>query len=1037
MPALIQANRQEVSRQFPVMGFTIRTGISPAWIEVAVASDPTLFFGTDAKSRRTSSNFYSSRAVGLLPAEKGEAVYLIPPTAMARFVGQSRLYYALAVYSQPNFSNPEVVRIDPKAMPYIRISNTFSGNNRRLMEIPNRRMGSVNNGKSYAENGDRTSLEWGGDIAEPGEIERIINEKPTIVSSSDEPDSSIQPATESQSVRAFVYDDGYDDSLWYSAQDADGLIDSDAGDPYNEPIPEEIPSKELPSRKTLSPEPEPPLKVLQIPLDPGKGGRSIDQQSLIAGDLILTTTQSWTATGIRFVTGSAVSHAILYIGNGNIVEAYSQAGVVQRTLAEALKDASLAVAYRIPDITNQQVQKAVAFAQQQVGKEYGGWTALVAGILSPSTSDLTLGPSDKTFICSELVLAAYHHAGIAITYGLPERSDAGDIARVALKRGLKYVGHLIADDAYTHYVYANNSSTLSSVQGIVEEGDDRGFEGPILTVGDIPVVSEEQSYSMAFVEPEYPQASRFAPAHPDKYTPKTDRQINRIVIHITDSSAKATTNGMVRWLQKKDTTKVSAHYVIGRDGEVVQMVKHKDKAWHANRANRDSIGIEHIANTTDSPPTEAQYCASAALVRWLADTYGIPLDRQHILGHVEADSSTTHKDCPNAVWDWDYYMGMVISGTCYLRSTTQPSVSTNGMQSYVPMLSGQSFDVTWQDVSLLPQPTAMSCWAAAAAMIVGWRDRLSISAKDIVMGQGPWATYQNGLNPKDVPTLASSWKLVVETPRSYAISELRQMLEQNGPLWIGEATPSLHVVVMAGLYGDGTIKGTHVRVLDPWPVGQGSTYDLPFQNFIQQYEQATAINSVNIQVLHAGGREDSSNHYSHSQQALEGVTSAIAGAVITRILDNKGDITWKLSQLKGIKYPADQKKNAGSASYKEQIITVKGPRLGTVGGLDEIYVDSELSFQYNGRSLGNVSISITKANDAVGAGLNVEASIMNDANVYQEKSKENAVSEGFAAIKVRFHYRFTNVIYDDRIAITDLVLFGNGMHNISYRWTQP
>lgn len=56
------------------------------------------------------------------------------------------------------------------------------------------------------------------------------------------------------------------------------------------------------------------------------------------------------------------------------------------------------------------------------------------------------------------------------------------------------------------------------------------------------------------------------------------------------------------------------------------MVRHNDVAWHAHNANGDGIGIEHCANRRGLDPTEAQYNASAALVRWLSDTYGIPVD---------------------------------------------------------------------------------------------------------------------------------------------------------------------------------------------------------------------------------------------------------------------------------------------------------------------------------------------------------------------------------------------------------------------------
>jgi V8-like Glu-specific endopeptidase len=173
---------------------------------------------------------------------------------------------------------------------------------------------------------------------------------------------------------------------------------------------------------------------------------------------------------------------------------------------------------------------------------------------------------------------------------------------------------------------------------------------------------------------EYPQASRFEPAASTNFRAVTGtRTINRIVIHITDGGPKI--GGTIAWF-KDASARVSAHYVVGQDGEVVQMVKHNDVAWHASSANSDSIGIEHVARSPhawDKPlgradpglmPTGAQYCASAALVNWLCSQFGIPMDRSHILGHSEASPRDHHDGCPNSVWDWDYYMGMVTSGTC-------------------------------------------------------------------------------------------------------------------------------------------------------------------------------------------------------------------------------------------------------------------------------------------------------------------------------------------------------------------------------------
>ena len=71
-----------------------------------------------------------------------------------------------------------------------------------------------------------------------------------------------------------------------------------------------------------------------------------------------------------------------------------------------------------------------------------------------------------------------------------------------------------------------------------------------------------------------------------------------IVIHYT---AQTSTEGAIRSL-RDPSRKVSAHFVLGRDGELVQMVPLNKQAWHAGRSsyngrigyNKYSIGIEIV-----------------------------------------------------------------------------------------------------------------------------------------------------------------------------------------------------------------------------------------------------------------------------------------------------------------------------------------------------------------------------------------------------------------------------------------------------------
>src|SRR5687768_9988626 len=91
----------------------------------------------------------------------------------------------------------------------------------------------------------------------------------------------------------------------------------------------------------------------------------------------------------------------------------------------------------------------------------------------------------------------------------------------------------------------------------------------------------------------------------------------------------------------------------------------------------------------------------------------------------------------------------------------------------------------WNEVPLVPQLTGMSGWAAAAAMVVGWRDRLAVRPADVADGAGSWGAYQDGLLPEDLDELARAWGLVVEPPQQWSVAALRDRLERHGPLWMG------------------------------------------------------------------------------------------------------------------------------------------------------------------------------------------------------------------------------------------------------------
>ena len=145
---------------------------------------------------------------------------------------------------------------------------------------------------------------------------------------------------------------------------------------------------------------------------------------------------------------------------------------------------------------------------------------------------------------------------------------------------------------------------------------------------------------------------------------RTAKTITGIVIHDTEGRFI----GSIHALQNPHVDG-SAHFVVSRRGEVVQLVPVTDVAWHSgnSRWNLHSIGIEHEGWADRHAYTEKEYRASAALVAYLAHRWGIPLDRAHIIGHAEVPDpyhrgrfgGVSHHTDPGKYWNWDHYMWLV------------------------------------------------------------------------------------------------------------------------------------------------------------------------------------------------------------------------------------------------------------------------------------------------------------------------------------------------------------------------------------------
>ncbi len=110
--------------------------------------------------------------------------------------------------------------------------------------------------------------------------------------------------------------------------------------------------------------------------------------------------------------------------------------------------------------------------------------------------------------------------------------------------------------------------------------------------------------------------------------------VTAIVLHYTGTLA---TEPAVQWMQRPDAH-LSAHYVIERNGAIIQMVPEDAIAFHAGRStmgseanvNEFSVGVM-LVGTADSGFTDVQMAALYTLVEVLVVRHGINPDR--IVGH--------------------------------------------------------------------------------------------------------------------------------------------------------------------------------------------------------------------------------------------------------------------------------------------------------------------------------------------------------------------------------------------------------------------
>lgn len=153
------------------------------------------------------------------------------------------------------------------------------------------------------------------------------------------------------------------------------------------------------------------------------------------------------------------------------------------------------------------------------------------------------------------------------------------------------------------------------------------------------------------------------------------RRPNFVILHHTGSDmaerALATLTSRER--------AVSAHYLIIREGRLVQLVDERMRAWHAGESfwagntdmNSASIGIE-LDNNGEEPFAEAQITTLLALLSDLRERYKIPA--ANVLGH--ADVAPSRKTDPSHFFPWRRLAGQGFGLWCETPDGAAPPYVT-------------------------------------------------------------------------------------------------------------------------------------------------------------------------------------------------------------------------------------------------------------------------------------------------------------------------------------------------------------------------
>uniref|UniRef100_UPI00402B9848 YiiX/YebB-like N1pC/P60 family cysteine hydrolase n=1 Tax=Methylomonas sp. SPW-1 TaxID=3438877 RepID=UPI00402B9848 len=222
--------------------------------------------------------------------------------------------------------------------------------------------------------------------------------------------------------------------------------------------------------------------------------KKINIAKLVKGDIILTTSTKPKSKLIQQVTKSDISHAMIYVANGSVIDSTGE-GVHARNISKMFyKDECAIYAYRpVVPLTDEQMQQLIMYVRSEIGSPY----ALSEAMFSPYRKNKS---GDENQFCSRLVARAYARVGLELA-DYPEYATPADLQRSSKLQQIENVVLTVSTEE--EKATKKLGDTTKGMRNVSNKllRDAKKIDGAIRTLSDIePLLLQKPGLDKQFAE---------------------------------------------------------------------------------------------------------------------------------------------------------------------------------------------------------------------------------------------------------------------------------------------------------------------------------------------------------------------------------------------------------------------------------------------------------------------------------------------------------------------------------------------------------